>query len=312
LAPIFTCLALIIFFSVYTDSFMTRDNLLNVLRQTSPLAIMAVGITFVLLCAEIDLSIAFMATLSGVITAALFKTLTSPSVEFARDHGLLMAAIQTLQALPDWLAPLVMQGIPILFAVLVTAALGYINGLGTARVGVPSFMMTLAMMLITQGLALRITQGQPIFEIPSVVSTLANGSIKLFESTNEAGQILALIEIPNITIVALVFLAAGFITLRYTRFGRYVYMVGGNRRAAEFAGVNVKSVTTTCLCISGFTAGCAGVILIGRMGSAQASGLDPMLINCISAVVLGGTRQDDRRHLLPIRAPQRLDGLRYA
>lgn len=253
-APILTFLILFIFFVSISDSFRTMDNFTNILQQNSGLAIMAVGVTFVLLCAEIDLSIAFMATLAGVLSAYVFVTLQG--------------------TIPGFWA----QFIAILAAVVASAALGYLSGFGTAYIGLPSFMMTLAMFLITKGLALRITLGEPIFEIPPLLDTLGTGSINL-----------VFFEMPNITLVATAFLLAGFVILRYTRFGRYVYMVGGNRQAAELAGINVKGVTTACLCICGLTAGISGVVLTGRMGSAQAEGLDSMLINCISAVVLGGT-----------------------
>ena len=256
-APVLTCLALVIFFSAISPSFRTWDNVLNILHQNSALAIMAVGITFVLLCAEIDLSIAFMATFSGVLAAWLFVAIG--------------------RVFPDT-PPFLQQALPIAAAIAACTAIGYVSGLCTAWIGLPSFMVTLAMLLITKGLALRITKGSPIFEIPPVLETVGADSLHIQG-----------FDVPNIFLVALVFLAAGFFVLRYTRFGRHVYMVGGNRQAAEYAGINVKAVTAACLAISGATAGISGVVMIGRMGSAQAEGLDPMLINCISAVVLGGT-----------------------
>ncbi len=265
LAPVLTCLALFILFSVMTPTFFSRDNVVNILQQNSVLAIMAVGVTFVLLCAEIDLSIAFMATLSGVIAAMTYVSLSSVA--------------------PGWFA----QTVAIGAAIGACAALGYVNGLGTARLGLPSFMMTIAMSLIAKGLALRLTLGKPIFTIPPVADTLGTGSIDLFRRTSANGAEFALVSIPNIIVVAAVFLAAGGFVLRYTRFGRHVYMVGGNRQAAELAGINVKAITTACLCVCGLTAGISGVILIGRMGSAQAKEPEGMLIGCISAVVLGGT-----------------------
>jgi len=257
LAPVLTCLALVILFAAISPSFRTWDNVLNILHQNSALAIMAVGITFVLLCAEIDLSIAGMATFSGVLAAYLFVTL---------GH-----------AFPGMPA-LFQQALPIGAAILASAALGYVNGVGTAWIGLPSFMATLAMLLITKGLALRVTKGSPIFDIPPALEAIGADSLHIQH-----------FEVPNIALVALVFLVAGFFVLRYTRFGRHVYMVGGNRQAAEYAGINAKAVTATCLAICGTTSGISGIVMIGRMGSAQAEGLDAMLINCISAVVLGGT-----------------------
>ena len=143
LAPVLTCLALFLLFSVTTPTFLSRDNVVNILQQNSVLAIMAVGVTFVLLCAEIDLSIAFMATLSGVIAAMTYVSLAN--------------------AVPGWIA----QAAAIGAAVGACAALGCINGLGTARLGLPSFMMTIAMSLLAKGLALRLTLGQAHFHNPA-------------------------------------------------------------------------------------------------------------------------------------------------
>ena len=268
LAPVITFFTLFLFFSLISDTFFTPANIFNIFEQISALAIMAVGVTFVLLCAEIDLSIENMAIFSGVLAASLYAYLK------AAHPGM-----------PAFLA----QCVPILAAVVATAALGYANGFGTARLGLPSFMMTLAMLLITRGLALFITKGRPFFDIPPVLTKIGSGAVGIFSHTDESGAVRALIEIPVITIVALVFLAVGFVVLKYTRFGREVYMVGGSRKAAELAGINVKGIVSACLCICGVTAGLSGVVLIGRLGSAQAGGLEDMLIGCISAVVLGGT-----------------------
>ncbi|MFC1736294.1 ABC transporter permease [Candidatus Hydrogenedentota bacterium] len=267
-APVLTFLTLFILFSLISDTFFTKDNIFNIFEQISALAIMAVGVTFVLLCAEIDLSIENMAIFSGVFAAFLFGVMAKGNV-----------------GSPGFLS----QCIPIVVAVGAAGALGFVSGLCTARLGLPSFMMTLAMFLVTKGLSLRITRGRPIFDIPPFLSKIGSGTLGILPYTDESGVETFLIAIPIITVVAVVFLAAGFVVLRYTRFGREVYLVGGNRKAAELAGINVKGVITACLCICGFTAGLSGVVLIGRLGSAQAGGLEDMLIGCISAVVLGGT-----------------------
>ncbi len=257
LAPIFTFLTLFLFFSIITRTFLTWGNIVNILQQNSGLAIMAVGVTYVLLCAEIDLSIAAMATLSGVIAASVY-------VWLGKSYPGLPAVLQAL--------------VPLAFAICATAGLGTVNGLCTAWLGLPSFMVTLAMLLITKGLSIGITKGTPIFDIPPVVERLGTGALTLGP-----------MKLPYIFLFAVLCLALGGFALRYTRFGRHVYMVGGNREAAELAGINAKAIVASCLAICGCTAGLSGLALIGRMGSAQAEGLDSMLINCISAVVLGGT-----------------------
>ena len=89
--------------------------------------------------------------------------------------------------------------------------------------------------------------------------------------------------------IALGVLIVGEIVLSYTRFGRYVYMTGGNREAAELSGVNTRRVVMLCLTISGLTAGIAGILAYARLGSANPNANQEFLINTIAAVVLGGT-----------------------
>ena len=267
-APIVTCVVLFLFFSLITDSFLTRENLLNILRQNSALAVMAVGVTFVLLTGEIDLSIESMAILAGVVAAWLFNVI-----------------VQRYPWVPGPLAEIV----PMLGAVAGAGVFGFVIGVGVSRIGVPSFMMTLAMSLIAMGLALWITEGSPIFNIQPSLSYVGTRSIELFQRVRPNGTKYALIEIPWIAVVAALFLFAAWIVLRYTRFGRNVYAVGGNRAAAELSGIPVTRTLTVCFCICGMTAATAGILWIGRLGSAQAGGLDQVLIQCVSAVVLGGT-----------------------
>lgn len=261
LSPLITFLAMFLFFAAISDTFLSAENLLNILRQNSALAVMAVGMTFVLLIGEIDLSVEGMAILAGVTTAALYQ---------------ILSASTTLPAI-------VVQGVPILAALAVALLFGMVTGSGTARLGVPSFMMTLSLLLITKGIAIRITRGSPIFDIPPVLSFIGNKSWRVATVGNSA------LEIPYITMVAAVFLIVALLVLRYTRFGRHIYAAGGNRVAAELSGINVKWVATIPFCICAFTAAFAGILLIGRLGSAQSGGLDNMLIQCVSAVVLGGT-----------------------
>jgi ribose transport system permease protein len=257
-APIITFAVLFALFAVLTDSFVSTANFYNVFAQNSGLAIMAVGITFVLLCAQIDLSIAAMATFSGVLCARLY-------VHFGETA--------------------MSEVIAIVLAVGAATGLGFVNGAITAWLRVPSFMVTLAMMMITQGLSLYVTRGSPIFDVPRSMSFVGSAALTInlyFLSIPE-------ISVPWITVAAGLFLGAAFVVLRFTRFGRHVYAVGGNPQSAALSGINAKAVTAACLTVSGFTAGVAGVVLIGRLGSAQATGLESMLIACISAVVLGGT-----------------------
>ncbi len=242
-APVWTLLALFLFFSVYSDSFLTMENMGNILNQVSLLAIMGTGITFVLLTAQIDLSVSYMATFAGVV-----------------------AAYYTAAHLP--------QPWPIFAALLAAAILGWINGVGTSRLGIPSFMVTLAMSLIASGLSLYLTRGRILFDLPPIANTLGSGRV---------------FGLKWLVIVAALTLLAGHLVLKYTRFGRYVYMTGANPKAADLAGVNTKGIITAVMVIAAVTAGMAGIVGIGRLGSATPTAFDGMLIDAIGAVVLGGT-----------------------
>jgi ribose transport system permease protein len=247
LAPMLTLITLVIFFGLTTDRFLSLVNLQNILSQTAPVAIAATGATFVILCAEIDLSIGSLSVYVGVLAAWFW--------------------VGTVVDLGYW-------GIPA--ALLVGAAIGYFNGFCVALIGIPSFMMTLAMLTIAQGMAIYTTQSQPIFDIPEVLKFIGG-------SGNTIGPI------PMIAVVAIVVLVVGEVLLSYTRFGRYVYMTGGNREAAEMSGVNTRQVIAMSLMISGLTAGIAGLVSVGRLGSANPSASSELLITTIAAVVLGGT-----------------------
>jgi ribose transport system permease protein len=247
IAPLFTLIVEFIFFSLYTDVFLTTRNMQNVITQVSPVAVAAVGITFVLLCAEIDLSIASVSVFCGVAATYIYFN--------------------------DWLG-LGQWGI--VLAALGGIAMGFINGFLSSYVGIPSFMMTLAMLTVAAGLATYISKGQVIFDAPPILEYLGGAGNRV-------------IGIPVIGIVALAALILGEFVLSYTKFGRYVYMTGGNREAAEMSGINTRMVLLNVMIISGFMAGIAGMLFVGRLKSANPAAGGNLLIDTIAAVVLGGT-----------------------
>ncbi|HEX5078904.1 MAG TPA: ABC transporter permease [Geminicoccaceae bacterium] len=252
IAPLVTLVFLVAVFAVMSPSFVSMGNLGNILRQISVTAIMASGLTFVILCAEIDLSFAAIANATGIVVA--FFTLQESYVNIAN------------LPLPGVFA--------ILFAIITCILLGLINAYGVTKIGIPSFIMTLAMMQIAAGISALLVRGQIAYAVPDLVRTLGAGNV---------------MGIPWIVIVAAVFLLVSHVVLTYTRFGRYVYMVGGNREAAEFSGVNVKLVVGATIVISAFCGGVAGMLGVAYFGSAQQNEFDDYLLDAIAAVVVGGT-----------------------
>jgi ribose transport system permease protein len=252
IAPVFTLLALVLFFSVASPSFFTVVNFMNILSQISITAIIAVGLTYVILTSEIDLSVAAVANAIG-ITVAFF----------------------TVQ--PDYvnIANLPMPGIIAIVLTLLTAlAFGLVTAFGVTWIGIPSFIMTLAIMQIANGVSALLVRGQIAYTYPDLITTLGSGSILGIRWT---------------ILVAIVFLLVGHLVLSHTRFGRYIYMTGGNREAAEYSGVNVKQIIASVMIISAMCSGIAGMLAVAYFGSAQQNQFDSYLLDAIAAVVVGGT-----------------------
>ena len=249
LAPFATLVLMVAFFALSTDSFLDLVNLRNILAQMATLAVVATGVTFVLLCGEIDLSIAAVAMMTGVVSSVLFGVMGLPA----------------LVAIPA--------------ALLAAAAVGLVNAFTTMRIGLPSFVATLASMQIASGLAQYITRGSILYEIPPSLKYLGGAYIGAQEPW----------RMPVVVLVGAAALALGHVVLQYTRFGRLVYMTGSNREAARLSGIDTRRIVGTCLVICAASAGAAGMLNTGRLGSAQSYGLDDMLLDGIAAVVLGGT-----------------------
>lgn len=252
IAPFATLIFLVVFFSLASDSFLTTANFANILNQISITAIIAVGLTFVILCAEIDLSVAAVANVTGIVVA--FFTLQESYVNIAN------------LPLPGAIA--------ILIALAVCFGLGLVTAFGVNIIGIPSFIMTLAMMQIADGMSALFVRGQIAYAVPSFIQTLGAGSFY---------------GVPWIVILAAIFLLVAHLVLTYTRFGRYVYMVGGNREAAEYSGVNVKFIIGSVLVIGAVCSGVAGMVGVAYFGSAQQNEFTPYLLDAIAAVVVGGT-----------------------
>jgi ribose transport system permease protein len=252
IAPVFTLIVLVIFFAMQAESFRTFDNFMNILSQASITGIIAVGLTFVILTAEIDLSVAAIANAIGILVAYF-----------------------TIQ--PDYvnIANVPVQGwIAVILTLAACFTLGLVTAFGVTGIGIPSFIMTLAMMQIANGISAMLVRGQIAYSYPDLITTLGSGTI---------------LGVKWSIIVCLLFMLTAHLVLKYTRFGRYVYMVGGNREAAEYSGVNVKMIIGAVMVISAMCSGIAGMIGVAYFGSAQQNQFDTFLLDAIAAVVVGGT-----------------------
>ncbi len=252
IAPVFTLLVLIVFFAVQSPVFFTVDNALNILANSSITGIIAVGLTFVILTAEIDLSVAAIANAIGITVAYFTMQPDYVNIDTIPVYGIL-AIILTL---------------------LAAFGLGSITAFGVTVIGIPSFIMTLAMMQIADGVSAVLVRGQIAYNFPEFITLIGSG--RLF-------------GLRYSIIVCILFLLVAHLVLKYTRFGRYVYMVGGNREAAEYSGVNVRAIIASVMIISAVCSGIAGMIGVAYFGSAQQNGFNDFLLTAIAAVVVGGT-----------------------
>jgi ribose transport system permease protein len=234
-----------IFFAITLGhkGFLDTNNLLNIVRQTAPIAIMAVAMTYVLAAGEIDLSIGAVAGLASVAAA------------MAMDVG----------------------GVPlgILAGVATGLIVGVINGLVSTRIGIPTFLTTLAMMGVAKGTSMWVsgTKAVPI---------LSDG-YNWFFGGGYVGPL------PVLLFWMLIAAAVGHVVLRRTTFGRWVLATGGSETAARYSGVNTRNIKFKVLIISSFAAAIAGMLYAGRFQTGRFQLGEGDELSVIAAAVLGGT-----------------------
>ncbi len=240
-------LVLIAVVSALSPNFFTVDNLLNILRQTSVNAIIAVGMTLVILTAGIDLSVGSVLALCGAFAASMV------SME--------LSIFITLPAV-----------------LLAGFALGGVSGVIVAKGRVQAFIATLVTMTLLRGVTMVYTEGRPI----STGFTDAGDVFAWFGTGYVFG-----IPVP-VWLMAVTFLGAWYL-LNHTRFGRYIYAVGGNEAAARLSGINVARVKMGVYAICGMLSALAAIIVTSRLSSAQPTAGTSYELDAIAAVVLGGT-----------------------
>lgn len=238
--------------SIANEYFLTTRNIVNVLRQTSINGILAIGMTFVILTRGIDLSVGSVVALAGVVSATFATTSSIASVAGGPFPALLAFAI----------------------GISVGIAAGAVSGILVSRHNVPAFVATLGMLSAARGVTLIVSNGRPIPALTDGYRWIGTGGV--------AG-----IPMPVI-IFAAVFLVSWYV-LSFTRFGRRIYAAGGNPHAAMVSGINVRRIRFSVYAISGGLAGCAGMVLAARTGSALPQAGIAYELDAIAAVVIGGT-----------------------
>jgi ribose transport system permease protein len=240
--------------SLLSDKFLTSDNGWNILRQISVNLCLSIGMTLIILTAGIDLSVGAILALSGALAAGLLK------------NGMVLSALAV--RLQFTVSGAIVAGL------LVGAAAGAFNGLMIARFRLPPFVATLGMFSIARGLTMLWTGGFPITGLGPEFGFLGTG---IFQG------------IPMPVWITGTLVVIFVVLTRLTRFGRHIYAVGGNERAAQLTGLPVGRIKLGVYTLGGLLAGAAGLIVTARLDSAQPNAGIGYELDSIAAVVIGGT-----------------------
>jgi inositol transport system permease protein len=255
-APLIFLLALMLIFTILEPRFLSSVNLFNVMRQVSITGLLAIGMTFVILTAGIDLSIGSLLAFCGLMAAAVAKGGMADRFtvgDEAIGYGWPLAALS---------------------AIVLGILGGYLQGVAITKLKVPPFVVTLGGMSVFRGAALLFAAGGPISGFEKDFTWWGQGRIW---------------QVPVPVIIFLLAAVIAHIVLAYTRFGRRVYAVGGNPEAARLAGVNVNAVICSVYVIMGFFAGLGSFVLAARLNSAEAVAGTGYELTVIASVVIGGT-----------------------
>ena len=240
--------------SLLTDRFLTPDNGWNILRQISVNLCLSIGMTLVILSGGIDLSVGAILALSGAIAAGLLKS------------GVELSALGVALQFTTFGA--------IVAGLVVGGGLGWANGFAITRFQLPPFVATLGMLSIARGLTMLWTGGFPITGLGAGFGHLGTG---------------AFLGMPMPVWIMLVLVAIFVVVTQRTRFGRHLFAVGGNERAARLTGLPVNRIKIAVYTLAGALAGVAGLIVTARLDSAQPNAGLGYELDSIAAVVIGGT-----------------------
>lgn len=243
LGAVLALLAMCAILTALSDHFLTFDNLMNVFRQSAVNALLALGQLLVIITAGIDLSVGSILGFSCVLAALMMKA-----------------------GVPAWVSALA--------AIAIGTVLGSVNGLMLTGLRLPHpFIPTLGMMNVARGLALVVSGGFPISDLPAGFRWLGAGRVAF---------------IPAPVLVVLVVCAVLHLFLTRTTVGRDIYAIGGNKQAAVLCGIPVNSRLTLVYALSGGLSGLAAIVLAGRMNSGYPLAGSGAELDSIAAVIIGG------------------------
>lgn len=247
---------LIIIATLVNPRFIQINNLVNILQQISVLGIVAFGVGMLLISGEIDISVGAQVSLMGIIMAAIIQ-----------KGGEITPGSQN-----EWF---IAWSIPtaVVVTFIVGAILGFINGITVIKSRAISFIITLGFSLVYKGIALLISGGTS-FRLIGRFETL--GRVRLFDF------------LPISVLFLLGVIIISHVILKYSSYGRFLYSVGGNRKAAFVSGININRVTIKAFIVVGLLNALAALILISRVGSALATTAESYSLDALASVIVGG------------------------
>jgi erythritol transport system permease protein len=248
-------------FSLLSPEFLTTGNLSILVKHVAINAILAIGMTFVILSGGIDLSVGSVVGFCGMVAGLLLS------------RGLVLAPLGVVVYPHAWFV--------VAIALLAGMAIGAVNGVIVSRLNVAPFIVTLGSMYVARGAALLLSDGATFPNLGGQTD-LANTGFPWIGTASVAG-----LPVP-VGLMALLAGSAMFLASR-TPFGRHVYAIGGNQRAALLSGIRVPQVRLRVYVISGFCAALVGLIIAAQLGAAHPATGTTFELNAIAAVVLGGT-----------------------
>mgnify|MGYP003771593489 FL=1 len=242
-------ISICIFISIVTPRFLYPQNLLNVMIQIAINALLATGLTFVILTGGIDISVGSVAALAGIIATALVKQMPGISI-----FGAVLLSI--------------------VVSIIVGGACGGFNALLITKFNVAPFIATLGMLSIARGFAFVYTQSKPIFMLPDSFGWLGQGYA---------------CGIPVIVLIMILVMVVSHIVLDKTGFGRHVYAVGSNEDVARLNGINVDRIKFVVYMLCSILSAFGGICLASRLSTGQPAAATGYEMIAIAAVVMGGT-----------------------
>lgn len=246
--------AMVLVASFLSPAFMSRINLINIVRQMSVVGLIALGVTGVIVSAGIDLSSGSVVGLTAVVAASLAQ-----DPEFSTPFY------------PGLHVPIV---VPVLAACAVGALVGLINGSLVAKTRIPPFIATLGTFTAIRGAALLYTGGRPISDLTDTYNFIGQGDV---------------LGLPVPIIILLIMAVVTHILYAHTKFGKYIYAIGGNEQAARVSGIDASKYKMLIYVYAGFLAGLAGLVVSSRIGSGQPGLGVGYELDAIAAAVIGGS-----------------------